>query len=41
MRSNVNIGATCSRIFKQGNSNQGGHYLPGVDVAAVTIDYLF
>lgn len=37
---NVGVSATYSRIFKQG-SLTSARYLPNVDVAAVSVDYLF
>lgn len=38
---NVSTSVTYSRIFEQGNYNNGGKFLPNVDVAAVSVDYLF
>lgn len=39
--SNVSTSVTYSRIFKQGNDTSTTKYLPNVDVAAVSVDYLF
>ena len=37
---NVNTSVTYSRIFKQGDDTSS-KYLPNVDVAAISVDYLF
>lgn len=37
---NVVVGATYSRIFKTGKIDDG-HYIPNIDVAAVSLDYSF